>query len=110
LGKLRPLSILVFIVSLFTSCASQPYKYEPTENKMEGIGNQRGATYLIPSEKQSHGQARIASYGVVDLSEEKGMPNIRVMHIRLVATNDDKIEGWHINTQKQFLVLPNVGR
>jgi hypothetical protein len=99
----------LLLASVFSSCSSAEYRYEPTEHQasQNGLGKDE-ALYQEPT-NQPDGKVKIVSMGVVDIRSKKDSNTFPAIHLRMAVTNDSRDDQWTLNSLDQFVSFPNAG-
>ncbi|MBI2891926.1 MAG: hypothetical protein HYY06_00125 [Deltaproteobacteria bacterium] len=93
----------LLVVAAF-GCVSGPYVYRPTEQVTASIRGYPAARYEVPPESP-RGDVTLGSFGLTDVDAEGGRLRKRMLHVRLVASNDSDA-AWSVDLRELVLVLP----
>lgn len=134
--KVREMKAIPFTLTLLlaTGCATDSYKYKPTEQQAE---EKRGAVYQIPAQGQQvakmeqgqqqnrqqnqqqsqqqdaefkgKGVVRVATFGVAEIKPKENAEEEKVLHVRMIIENDTKNETWKLSAPRQVLSLAGAG-
>jgi hypothetical protein len=87
--------ITALLLAVIGACSSDPYRYIPATNRAT---NPREAIYIVPS-----GTMRVQWAAIDDVKVQKDQPEVKTVHLRLIASNHSKNGDWTIDPSDFFV-------
>jgi hypothetical protein len=87
--------IAATLLAAIAACSSDPYRYVPATHRAT---NPREAIYIVPS-----GTMRVQWASIDDFKAAKDQPEVKVVHLRLIASNHSQNGDWTVDPSDFFV-------
>ena len=96
------------LIALGLAACAPEYVYRPTEQVTATSAGRPASRYDIPPESP-RGSVTASTFGIANFIIGREGERVRLLHVRLVISNDNDNRSWLVDTRRQIVALPNEG-
>ncbi len=97
---------LIFLGFLSAGCATEEFRYVPTEHQTPISQRKDEAVYAAPADAPT-ATIRIVSLGITDLKDPLDSASAKTLHLRMSVSNKKDAGNWTFSAQDQSVSFPD---